>query len=522
LLAPALVGGRLAMHGRAGADALVPLLEHRSAEVRRLAAIALDQFEQLKPRHLPALIAAYRRGLDVAKAIARTGSEEALRFIEAAWSVADDGRDARSALTVFGPRAEPFLMRQLERCRQLCAGRDVDTILYALDRIGPLPDRAREMIREAAASETTPLDLRRAMEGQLIDRNDPAALPIIVRRLGALRGEPYEDASAFRLLERLRYHDEAARDAGGSAILSYLSRTELRRARREAVVASWVVGYRPAVPALRAMLAEADNDWLLAYNALFALAQLGGWEARPEIARLAREHWHLPVRNNARRALNMLDGGTFALPELGDEMRGPYVGELRFAADVRGPTDCRFDLAGGTLRFGRDAPVPARWPESGAVRIALDEPSRDVWATLERVPGIASGSPVALLWQRAGDRVIGVDGQRVEGGLFMVDGRSGAHRILAESVLAAFDVGSSLLVVTGDSTRFSDEADLWRLSRNSLAVIEGPLRLPATPRGFALASDRTLLIRTERGDLAVSREGRLLPPRPCAAAPPAQ
>ncbi|MEA3015634.1 MAG: hypothetical protein QOI38_356, partial [Sphingomonadales bacterium] len=321
------------MHGPAGADALVPLLEHPSAEVRRLAAIALDQFEQLKPQHLPALIAAHRRGLDVAASIARTGSEEALRFIEAAWSVADDGHNARSALILFGRRAEPFLMRQLERCRQGCSGMEMQTILYALDRIGPLPERAREMIREVAASGTAPPDLRRAMEEQLIDRTDPAALPIIVRRLGALRGDPYEDAAAFRLLERLRYHGEAGRDAGGPLILSYLSRTELRRARREAVVASWVVGYRPAVPALRAMLAEAENDWLLAYNALFALAQLGGREARPEIARLARDHWHLPVRNNARRALNMLDGGTFALPELGDERRGSYVGELRFAAD---------------------------------------------------------------------------------------------------------------------------------------------------------------------------------------------
>jgi hypothetical protein len=76
--------------------------------------------------------------------------------------------------------------------------------------------------------------------------------------------------------------------------------------------------------------------------------------------------------------------------------------------------------------------------------------------------------------------------------------------------------------VTGDSTHFSDEADLWRLARDSLAILGGPLRLPATPRGFALASDRTLLIRTERGDLAVSPEGRLLPPRPCAAAATAQ
>ncbi|MEA3040679.1 MAG: hypothetical protein QOC65_168 [Sphingomonadales bacterium] len=508
------------MHGRAGAEAVVPLLEHPSAEVQRRAAIALDQFEQLKPDHLPALIASYRRGLDVADAIARTGSEEALRFIEAAWSVADEGRNARSALSLFGRRAEPFLMGQLERCRRDCAGSEVDTILYGLDRIGPLPERAREMIRNIAAAGTAPPDLRRAMEEQLIDRSDPAALPIIVRRLGALRADPYEDAAAFRLLERLRYHGEAAREAGGPAILSYLGRPELRRARREAVVASWVVGYRPAVPALRAMLAEAENDWLLAYNALFALAQLGGSEARPEIARLAREHWHLPVRNNARRALNMLDGGTFALPELGDEMRGPYVGELRFAADVHGVRDCRFDLAGETLRFGRGTPVPARSRRTSAVRIALDEPARE--AIPGGVPGIPSGSRIALHWQRAGDRVIGVDGQRLEGGLFMVDGRSGAHRILADSVLAAFDAGSSLLVVTGDSTHFSDEADLWRLAPESLAVIEGPLRLPATPRGFALASDRTLLIRTERGDLAVSAEGRLMPPRPCDAAAPAQ
>jgi hypothetical protein len=109
-VAPALIGARLCDHGRAGAEALVPLLAHPSQEVRRLASIALDQFDEIEPRHLPALIAAHRRGLDVAEPIARTGSDEALRYIEAGWSEGDGPNESSRVLPLFGRRAEPFLL----------------------------------------------------------------------------------------------------------------------------------------------------------------------------------------------------------------------------------------------------------------------------------------------------------------------------------------------------------------------------------------------------------------------------
>jgi len=510
------VGARLSVHGAAGATALVPLLASPSEEVRRLASYALDQFETLDARHLSALIAAHRRGLNVVEPIARIGSEEALRYLESGWSMSDEGNPTRWGLPLFGRRAEPFLLRRLELCRQACSRREAEALLYALDRIGPLPETTRAVIRDVASSATEP-ELRQEMEDQLIHRSDPAALPILLRRLGELRGAEYEDSQATWLLERVGRHRAAARATAGPTILSYLARPELRRARIAAVIASWVADYRPAVPALRALLGEAERDWLLAYHAMAALAELGGREARPEIERLARGHWYRPVRNNAQRALAKLDGGAFALPGPSREERGPYAGQLNFAADVDPVRDCRFDAAATTLRFGREAPVPVRRRGGGAVRVALARPSPEPRAT--------SGDSVrnvTLNWQRGGERIVGIDAERWEGELIAVEANGRRRRILAGDVLAAFATADALLVLTGDSVGNIDEGDLWRLPMGgALAVVGPPLRLPASPAEFALASDGTLLIRTSRGDVALARDGGPLAPRLCPTRSPA-
>jgi hypothetical protein len=519
-VSPVHIGDRLYGHGRAGADALVPLLSHPSEDVRRDAATALDQFEELRPRHAATLIAAHRRGLDVARAIARTGSDEALRYLEAAWSAEGERYRVREALTLFEERAQPFLLRELERCRQGCSREEAQSLIYALGRLdGPIPNQAMAVIRDVAASESAAPELRREMEDQLIGSFDRAALPILVRRLDAARGTADEDLTAARLIDAAQHHNEAARPAVGPLVRSYLRRPELRRARIEAVITSVVTRDRRAIPALREVLADAEADWLAAYNALWALAELDAQEARPRIARLSRDHWYQPVRNSARRALAMLDGGAFELPELGDEdRRGPYVGELRFAADIDAVRDCRFDRAAGAARVGRDGPVVPAWPQAEAVRIALEPPTLQARAVLGAVPDLPAEAAVTLLWQRGGERIVGIDADRWNGGLFAVDADGTVRRLLADNVVAVFELQDGLLVATG---RAGDWAfgDLWRLDgRGRLAIIGRPLRLPAYPEGFAVASDRTLVIRTERGDVAVNQAGRLLPPRPCAAA----
>lgn len=514
-LAPALVGARLSVHGPAGADALMPLLADSSAEVRRLAAVALDQFETLDPRHLPALIAAHRQRLDVADPIARTGSDQALRYLEAAWAVDDEADSARWALPLFGTRAHPFLLRQLERCRQTCSRREADALLYAFDRIGPLPDAARAVILEVAASETADPELRREMEDQLIFRWDPTALPILNRRLLALRGNAYEDWQAASLIERIGGYGQSARASAGPIILSYLSRSDLRHARIAAVVATWAIEYRPAVPVLRALLAEADGDWHLAYDALFALAELGGDEARPEIERLARSHWYAPVRNNARRALNRLNGGAFELPEQAGEQRGPYAGGLNFYVDVDPVRDCRFDAADSVRHFGRTAPVPLGGSRRGTVRVAFDPLPAAPLTALGEAPDLAPAGRVTLDWNRGGERIVGIDAEQWDGGLYVAEANRRPRRILTGNVLGAFEATNGIYVVTGDSFRHV-EGDLWQLrTGDTIVAARAPLRLPASPTGYALTGDGTLLIRTERGDVAVASDGRLLAPHAC-------
>jgi hypothetical protein len=509
--------------GSAGAEALVGLLDHPSGEVRRRASRALEKFEALDPRHTPALIAAHRRGLEVEEAIARTGSDEALRYLQSAWTTGeDDNHRARSALPMLGRAAEPFLLRELARCRSACSRREAQQILYALGRIGPLPDEAMAIVREVATAESTEPQLRLEMEDALIDRRDPLGLPFLVRRLEAVRGTEYENWTAARLLEEIYQYDEAAQAPAGALILHYLTQRDLRVARTAAAVAAWSIQYRPAIPVLRAALADADRDWLFAYQALAALAELGGREARPEIARLARGHWYRPVRNSARRALRMLDGGPFELPEVGaKDQRGPFAGELNFAADLDAVLDCRFDRAVGKLTFGRGAPVRNGAPRHRAIRIDFDPPSPEASTAAKRSAGSPPPGLVTLDWNRGTDRILGIDAGRWEGGLFVVDPNGDRRRVLAANVLAAFYMADNLFVITGDSSHRFDDADLWRLkAAGPLAVADGPLRLPASPTGYALASDRTLLIRTQRGDVALTPRGRLLPPRSCPGAAP--
>jgi hypothetical protein len=511
------IGVRLAEHGREGADALVPLLAHPSDDISRRAGWALEEFEEsLDARHVPALIDAHKRGLDVAKVIARIGSDEALRYLESAAVPGDEDNGALEALGRLGQRAVPFLLRELERCRAGCTRRAAWDLLYTLNRIDPLPEQAKAVIRDVAASRSTEPALRDEMEDQLISRAMPEALPILVRRLAELRGHEHEDPLAAGLIERLDPHGKRAIAGAGPAILLYLSRRDLRQARLAAILAAWEIDYHAAVPHLRAVLADADRDWLAAYQALSALAELGGREARPDIERLARGHWYRPVRNSARRALNRLDGGEFELPERrGRDERGGYEGEVNFAADVESERDCRFDRA-GEIRFARDAPVRPRWPRHGVVRVALEPPSSEAFDALKHDRQFPLDSTLTLDWRRAEGRIVAVDAGPYEGGgLFAVAPGGALRRILADSVLAVFRMRDQLFVFTG-VPEISDTGELWRLApHGELAVLDGPLRLPAMPRGFALASDRTLLIRTNRGDLAVSPRGRLLRARPC-------
>lgn len=514
------IAERLHALGPAAADAIVPLLAHPSELVRRRASWALEEFEEIDPRHAPALIAAHRRGLDVAKPLARTGSDEALRYLQSAWTTGeDDDKGVRDALPKLGPRAGPFLLSELARCRRACSRREAGQILYALDRIEPLSDEAMAIVREIATAESTEPQLRLEMENALIGRGDPSGLPILVRRLESVRGDQYENWTAAQLLQQIHQYDEAAQGPAGALILHYLRQRDLPVARTAAAVAAWATDYRAAIPVLRAALADADRDWLFAYQAIAALAELRGEEARPEIARLARDHWYRPVRHNARRALSMLDGGTFELAELrGKEERGPYAGKLNFAADVAAVRDCRFDTASRTRRFGRDAPVTIRWPRRGAVRLELETAPEEKLTALGKAPGLPQLGSVTLDWHRAGERIVGIDGDRMGGGLFAADSAGTLRRLVAGNVVAGLVLDGDLLIVVGE--RFSDTGDLWRLrTGEAVALVDGPLRLPANPTGLALTSDRTLLIRTDRGDVAVGARGRLLPPRPCGARP---
>lgn len=507
---------RLPTFGDPAVEALVPLLSHPHSEVRKRAAFALRRFERIDPRHLPALIDAYRRGETwLPVAIAATGSDDALRFLQQEFS-RDEGDDQVTfAIARFGRRAEPFLVERLMRCRTGCPYDVARRALSVLGELGPMPQGVDDMVRELALSARTEPKLKRMMQDHLIAQHSPEGLNLLLGELDAAAAKPESDFDASLALVSLGRFGPAAR-AAGPRVRPFLARTDWRRARTEAALALGRIGDAEAVPALIALLDEADRDWLLAYNAVEALALLRADGARPRIQALADGHWFKPVRNNARRALNLLSGGEFALPELprGADVEPEYLSlELRYAADQAAPErDCGFAAADATLDYSQNGLQPLPRPPSGHARLNLLAPAATLPARYQRsIRELAfAHDVVAFLHPFPAGRLLGTNAGEFGGGVYLLDPGGWPTLLVGDNAQAAFRLDGGTFVATGLAHGISDHGFLWRLEG------EGPggvhvsqaVRLPGKPREFAVSSDGSLLIRTEPGDVAIGPDGR--------------
>jgi len=177
---------RLPTFGDAAVEALLPLLSHPHSEVRKRAAFALRSFERIDPRHLPALIDAYRRGETwLPVAIAATGSDEALRFLQREFLREKGDGQVTFALARFGRRAEPFLVERLMRCRKGCRYDFARRALNLLADLGPVLGSVDDLVREVALSARTDPKLMRMMQDRLIAYRSPEGLKLVLDKLDA-------------------------------------------------------------------------------------------------------------------------------------------------------------------------------------------------------------------------------------------------------------------------------------------------------------------------------------------------
>jgi hypothetical protein len=535
---------RLKSFGDAGVAALLPLLDDPNFNVRNRAGYALSEFDVIEPRRAAALISANRAGaVWLAWPIARTGTDEALDYL---WTdfLANPSSSPGSPLPLFGKRSFPRLEVELGRCR---TGRDAERCAGLLSLLGeykPFPDFAVPLLREIAASPTAPEIAKAEAAQQLIWLRDRDGLAIVRQRLEAwisalpeppvgvgmttdLHGGGLDDVGASILVDEAATYGAPAAPVG-PAMTKLLRRRDLPEAREAAALAVGQIGYAEGVDELLAAAPDFADDWYLAYNAVESLGRLRVERARSLLQNTARTHWYQPVRNNAARALDMLDGGAFSIhagsgrddepprrDTLGDVLDG-LGSEFRFALDAKPPSACAALSASGQTYAQYDI-TALRWPRHGHdVELELRRPTALQVSEFNRDhPAFGDIQGELTFVAAMGDSVLaGADAGEWGGGVYEIDRSGKLSTLIPENATAAFTTGERLIVVSGLSHLGLSFGSVWVIElHGGRPTITRRIRLPAEATKISLSSGRTLVLSGERGALAVTADGTPVHPR---------
>lgn len=519
---------RLQSFGGDSVAAVVPLLEHPNFNVRNRAGFVLSHFAVIEPVHAERLMRAHAEGVAwLHWPIARTGTDAALAFLWADF-LADPNFSSNSqaftALPSFGERLLPYLESELSRCRsrgqtEVCGG--ISRLLAPYD---PAPAFAIRAWEEIASSPDAAMELREIAVSELVRLRHPLGLEVLLARLSAQADESDDGLSLEFLIDDVAdYGQQAVR--AGPLIANFLYRRDLPNVRAAAALAPGQIGYSDGVADLLAQSADFSDDWYLAYNVSESLGRLR--TGREQLEALSRSHWYLPVRNNALRALNYLDGGGFARPGVDDDgdpppedLLWPLTGaDFRHAGDLLQTVhSCtierermRYDL------FGIDT---VRWPQrrnGGGVHLELRSPSARQRRTFHgEYPQLASldPRPLTIAVDFHGFMVAGTSFGEWGGAVYAIDRRGRVSRLVEGNALAAFKARDRLFVITGLSHLVMSTGDLWVIElQDGRPVVSRRIRLPLEPHGYDIAFRDTLVIGTERGDVAIRSDGALIDPQ---------
>ena len=534
-----LVRERLKSFGAPSVDALVPLLLHPNLYVRESAGLALTEFEHIDPRHLPALAYAWRYGDTInhqgrgngwlPRPIAATGTDEALRLL---WQdfqrEPDDSSNSQIffALRDMGERVRPLLLERFASCRASGSGSDCRGNYELLREMQPpFPAWSVDAIVDLARNARSE-DARWGAIWELVQLTHPAGLAPIQRQLESLPADAaltHDSTWDVRnLIGAIGRYGEAGR-ASGPSIARYLDRRYEEDLRADAALALGQVQDASSIPALLATAPDLSDDWLLAYNVAESLGRLRAVEGRPLLERLAAEHWHRGVRNNAARGLNAVTGGAFARPDFsGDtapyaterDERGQeilYFGHLRYAGDDDARW-CRPDEEGESSILALDPVGAIRWPGHGWRDIEFGAVDADTSAEVRQHIPITQvqGYVTASLPTRFGD-LVAFNGGEFGGGLFYVPDRGSARALFEEPVAFAWQMSGKLYVAAGLAHLFLDLGHIYVIDPARLRI-ERVIRLPASPRRMSVSDRRAVIVQTGEGDIAIGERGRLFDP----------
>lgn len=509
-------------------DALVPMLGDPSAEVRERAGFLLEHFRKIDPKYLPAIKAAWQPGGRGAhggwlpRAIAATGTDEALALL---WQdfLRDPSMSSNSqiffALGDFGgERMRPLVLARFGQCRGRADGKDCEGLFELLKNLDPpFPEWSIAPLVDLAANARSD-DVRFGSEQELVRLGRAEGRGPSQARLAAFPPDTdadYGPWQARRLIDAVAtYGPDSV--ASGPAIARFLDKKYPSNLRADAALALGKIGDRSSIPALLALAPDLDDDWVLGYNVSETLGRLHAADAEPLLRRLAADHWHRGVRNNAQRALAMLAGGSFARPEVAGDgapypgPRGADGGEYLYLGDLRWAGDDPAGKCWGTQgKRTIDQGGAMRWPGKGAVEIGFALPSPAVSREIRKhMPEDARGALVALYPAARGDFAAFNAGE-FGGGLYYLPRSGSAQELIGEPVDAVWRLGGKLYVAAGLIHLFSDYGYLYVVDPGRHQV-ERTIRLPAKVSRFAVSSAHAVVLQTSEGALAVREDGTLI------------
>ena len=446
---------------------------------------------------------------------AAAGTDEGLRLLWADFErdpEHDVNPDLFAALARAGDRLQPLLLQRMARCRNSvdvdpvaaayrgpCAGNV--TLLRAMQP--PFPAWGVEGIVDVALNARSE-KVREVTARLLADAHHPAALIPIQRQLAAVvadaaRRDPAE-RNAYGLLMTVAEYGAAARSSG-PAITFFLDLRFDESLREAAVKAAGRVGEPMAVTGLLAQAPELTDNWQLAMAVTESLGRLRAVEARPLLERLARDHWHRGVRENATRALAAL-----ANPGQAAFADRPLYDDRETAPDA-GSCDAE---DGRTVRLPQNPVGSLRWPVRGVLEVEAQPINEATGEALRRrVPVQRVQGFVQFAMPVRNGTLIGIDGGEFGGGLVHLPASGSPVLLGPGNVSFAWRMGGRLFVAGGLRHFVLNTGNLLIVDLRTLRI-ERSIQLPASPSGLRALAGHVAIVSTGRGDVAIREDGQLV------------
>ncbi len=502
---------------------LLPLLESKEARIRNFAGYVLRDLEGLTEEHLPALIAAQRRGNGwISPALGRMRTPEAIQTLVATLkSSPESDTQVTYALGLAGEPAVPYLVALLDSPVEasqnlfgpLCqifstinSEVSLDLLLkiandkkvgranrlLAISNIGCVQLRARRVIpalQKLAAEE--PGNFGPAINAAISNIQSPESVPYLVNELRSNPG-----MTGFREIAAL--HEDG--NAAGPVLVEFLSNAD-PDIRVGAARSLGFVGYEPAAEHLLFLLKDQD-DWRLAYVAAESLGRLRARKAIPALKELALTHWYPPVAGAADFAIKVIEGkDAYAVP--GSRRNFP----LEFSA---------FTRAGET--HGNSPKYPSRPATVNGPEILTSETLAEITDSIETQELDQQGKKnprwtisLSCGLKTADGYIVGRDRGEWGGELAYVTKQFSIATLLNINTNGIYRLPFGILAVTGLAHLGMNDGALVLL----VPVEGGGYRtkrwktLPGGPISSGMLANGNLFISTVGGDVVITPEGRM-------------